>query len=125
MATKPGREKRARIVVGAFTGAACPRSFVSAKHERNVGGSPTDGCPAAVMRAGEPERWPCHPEGRSAAKEARFCALTGPARRLRAYRSPGDRHRSTLSRQLHHFQVHRERRKPAAEARFLLQITVG
>jgi transposase InsO family protein len=39
--------------------------------------------PAAVVDAAQPERGPSHPQGRSAAEEARPRALTGTARRLR------------------------------------------
>lgn len=42
--------------------------------------------PAAVVDATQPERRPSHPQGRSAAEEARPRALTGPARRLRGSR---------------------------------------
>jgi len=36
-ATKPGSEKSARIDLGAFTGAACPRSCTTSKHQLNAG----------------------------------------------------------------------------------------
>jgi transposase InsO family protein len=45
--------------------------------------SKTTAAAAAVVTATPPERRPSHPQGRSAAQEARPRALTGPARRLR------------------------------------------
>jgi len=36
-ATKPGREKRARTVLGAFTAAGCPGSCTTSKHQLNAG----------------------------------------------------------------------------------------